>query len=50
LPGSLYAHNWRLKGVSNVELVTRMVELAEERSQQRQTLSTVFSTNFLKQF
>jgi D-alanine-D-alanine ligase len=50
LPGSLYAHNWRLKGISNVELVSRMVELAEERHQERQKLSTIFSTNFLKQF
>jgi D-alanine-D-alanine ligase len=50
LPGSLYAHNWRKKGVSNVELVTRLVELAEQRARERQTLSTVFTTNFLKQF
>ncbi|HSX17549.1 MAG TPA: D-alanine--D-alanine ligase family protein [Patescibacteria group bacterium] len=50
LPGSLYAHNWRQKGISNVELVTRLVELAEARHNERQTLSTVFSTNFLKQF
>jgi D-alanine-D-alanine ligase len=50
LPGSLYAHNWIRKGISNVELVTRMVELAEARFQERQSLSTVFSTNFLKQF
>jgi D-alanine-D-alanine ligase len=50
LPGSLYAHNWRAKGVSNVELVTRLVDLAEERHKSRQNLSTVFSTNFLKQF
>ena len=50
LPGSLYAHNWRAKGISNVELVTRLVALAEERSLARQKLSTAFSTNFLKQF
>ena len=50
LPGSLYAHNWRLKGISNVELVLRMIALAEERAKERQSLSTVFSTNFLKQF
>jgi D-alanine-D-alanine ligase len=50
LPGSLYAHNWRQKGISNVELVTRLVELAEERWRERQNLSTVFTTNFLKQF
>jgi len=50
LPGSLYAHNWRQKGISNVELVTRLAELAEARFQERQSLSTVFTTNFLKQF
>jgi D-alanine-D-alanine ligase len=50
LPGSLYAHNWRQKGISNVVLVSRMVELAEQRFAQRQQLSTVFTTNFLKQF
>ncbi|HZM64144.1 MAG TPA: D-alanine--D-alanine ligase family protein [Candidatus Saccharimonadales bacterium] len=50
LPGSLYAHNWRQKGISNVELVTRLVQLAEERHAERQQLNTVFTTNFLQQF
>lgn len=50
LPGSLYAHNWSQRGISNVELVTRLVELGEARFQDRQKLNTVFSTNFLKQF
>ncbi len=50
LPGSLYAHNWRQKGVSNVELVTRLVHYAESRFEARQRLQTSFGTNFLKQF
>jgi len=50
LPGSLYAHNWRLKGISNIELVNRMVAMAEEQFRERQQVDTVFSTNFLKQF
>jgi len=50
LPGSLYAHNWAKKGISNVELVTRLVELGEARFSERQALNTVFATNFLKQF
>jgi len=50
LPGSLYAHNWSQRGISNVELVTRLVELGEARFRDRQKLNTVFSTNFLKQF
>lgn len=50
LPGSLYSHNWRASGVSNVDLVTKLVELAESRWQKKQKLNTAFSTNFLKQF
>ncbi len=50
LPGSLYNHNWRASGVSNVELVTKLVQLAEERWIARQKLATSFTTNFLKQF
>lgn len=50
LPGSLYAHNWRQKGISNVQLVTRLVGLAEDRFREREQLSTVFNTNFLQQF
>ncbi len=50
LPGSLYAHNWREKGISNVDLVARLVDLAEARYRDQQTLSTIFTTNFLKQF
>lgn len=50
MPGSLYAHNWRASGVSGVELVTKLVELAEDRWSQKQKLTTTFSTNFLKQF
>ncbi len=50
LPGGLYAHNWAKAGISNVELVTRLVNLAEERWSERQKLTTSFSTNYLKQF
>jgi D-alanine--D-alanine ligase len=50
LPGSLYAHNWRKKGISNVELVDRLVQLALDRHQQAKDLTTNFATNFLKQF
>lgn len=50
LPGSLYQHNWRAKGISSIELVTRLIELGEARFRERQALSTVFSSNFLKQF
>lgn len=50
LPGGLYAHNWNRAGVSNVELVQRLVGFAKERHAQRQALATSFSTNYLQQF
>jgi D-alanine-D-alanine ligase len=50
LPGSLYAHNWNRAGVSNIELVSQLVEFAKERYTYRQALNTSFSTNFLQQF
>lgn len=50
LPGSLYNHNWRAKGVSNVELVERLVHLGFERHAAKARQQTAFATNFLKQF
>lgn len=50
LPGDLYAHNWNRAGVSKVQLVSRLVQLAQERWQRQQQLTTSFSTNYLKQF
>lgn len=50
LPGSLYQHNWRAAGVSSVELVQTLVNLAEERWQANQDRNTTFSTNYLQQF
>lgn len=50
LPGGLYAHNWNRKGVSNVDLVQRLIGFAKERHTQRQALATSFSTNYLQQF
>lgn len=50
LPGSLYMHNWRAAGVSSIDLVQKLVRLAEERWQAQQRQNTVFSTNYLQQF
>jgi D-alanine-D-alanine ligase len=50
LPGSLYAHNFRAAGISNVELVEELVRLAEERWQYEASRNTVFQTNYLQQF
>lgn len=50
LPGSLYSHNWRAAGVSSVELVSELVDLAIKKWQTKQSLTTTFPTNYLKQF
>ncbi|HUD07152.1 MAG TPA: D-alanine--D-alanine ligase [Candidatus Saccharimonadales bacterium] len=50
LPGSLYAHNWRSVSISNVQLVEKLVEFAEQRFKEQSDKNTTFSTNFLKQF
>lgn len=50
LPGSLYAHNWNAAGISNVELVERLLQLARERFRERNSLTTSFTTNYLQQF
>ena len=50
LPGGLYAHNWNKTGISNVQLVEKLIGFAKERHSTRNKLATAFSTNFLKQF
>ncbi|MCA9327392.1 hypothetical protein KDA14_02580, partial [Candidatus Saccharibacteria bacterium] len=50
LPGSLYALNWAQVGVSNVDLVQKLVQFALDRHDAREKLATTFDTNFLKQF
>ncbi|MGH7142051.1 MAG: D-alanine--D-alanine ligase family protein [Candidatus Saccharimonadales bacterium] len=50
LPGSLYSHNWNKAGISNIELVRRLIKLAKERHEQRHLLETIFNTNYLQQF
>jgi D-alanine-D-alanine ligase len=50
LPGDLYSHNWRAKGVSSVQLVTELIQLAERRHEETKNRTTSFSTNYLKQF
>jgi len=50
LPGSLSIHNWKTVGISNIELVEKLIGYANERFEQKQKLNTSFSTNFLKQF
>jgi D-alanine-D-alanine ligase len=50
LPGSLYAHNWRAAGVSTVELVKDLIQLAEERHAEQSKTTTSFDSSFLRQF
>ena len=50
LPGSLSIHNWKTVGISNIELVEKLIAYAQERFTQNQKLNTTFATNFLKQF
>lgn len=50
LPGSLYKHNWQASGVAPVELVIRLVELAQQRAETKKSVSYTFNTNFLQQF
>lgn len=47
LPGSLYHHNWKKSGVSGVELVNRLVALAEERFAMHQSLTYTFDSKVL---
>lgn len=48
LPGSLYYHNWRKSGVSAVELVTKLIALAEERFISQRNIVYTFQSDILK--
>jgi D-alanine-D-alanine ligase len=48
LPGSLYIHNWKKTGLSGVELVTKLVALAEERFASHQNITYTFASDILK--
>ncbi len=47
LPGSLYHHNWRKAGISSVELVTKLVALAEDRFNKEKQVAHVFNSEIL---
>jgi D-alanine-D-alanine ligase len=50
LPGSLYQHNWKQSGVSNIELVERLVSLALERFEALSKETFVFNSNILESY
>lgn len=49
LPGGLYDHNWKKVGVSGVDLVKKLVKLAEERFEESNKLTRTFSSTILSQ-
>ena len=49
LPGSLQQHLWQASGVSNVELVSKLVSLAEERFATKSNVTTTFASSVLTQ-
>jgi D-alanine-D-alanine ligase len=49
LPGSLQQHLWQASGVSNIELVSKLVSLAEERFVAKAKVTTTFSSSVLTQ-
>ncbi len=48
LPGSLYHHNWKKAGVSNMELVLELVRLAEERFNEQKGSTHTFTSDILQ--
>ena len=48
LPGSLYHHNWKKAGVSNMDLVLGLVLLAEERFAAQKNTTFSFNSDILK--
>ncbi|MFB6212928.1 MAG: D-alanine--D-alanine ligase family protein [Candidatus Magasanikbacteria bacterium] len=48
LPGSLYQHNWKQAGLSNLELVTKLIELAQERYKNQENNAFNFESSVLQ--
>ncbi|KKU19370.1 hypothetical protein A3A64_03960 [Candidatus Gottesmanbacteria bacterium RIFCSPLOWO2_01_FULL_48_11] len=49
LPGTLYHHLWKASGVSFSELLTELLNLAQERYQRKQRLTYTFESDILSQ-
>jgi len=47
LPGSLYHHNWKKVGVSSMELVLGLVQMAEERFKSQKSTNYTFRSEIL---
>jgi D-alanine-D-alanine ligase len=48
LPGSLYHHNWKKAGVSNMDLVLSLVRFSEERFAAQKDTQYTFGSNILQ--
>ncbi len=48
LPGSLYAHNWRRVGVSNIDLITKLIAFAEARFAAQNKITHTFNSTILQ--
>jgi len=47
LPGSLYHHNWNKKGLSNQDLIKKLITLAEQRHHKNTRIKTTFKSKVL---
>jgi D-alanine-D-alanine ligase len=50
MPGGLYAHNFAKSGMSNVDLVLKLIECAKEDFADRQEINSVFESGYLERF
>lgn len=48
LPGSLYSHNWRKTGLSNVDLINKLISFAEQRFAENQKTTLTFNSTILQ--
>jgi D-alanine-D-alanine ligase len=48
LPGSLYVHNWRRVGISNVDLITKLIGFAEARFAAQNKVTHTFNSSILQ--
>lgn len=48
LPGTLYMHNWKKSDISGADLVTKLVEFAEQNFKESQALTYTFESSILK--
>lgn len=48
LPGSLYHHNWKKAGVSNMELVESLIRFGEERFLEQKNTAFMFKSDILQ--